>query len=108
MLFFCKQKTAYERRISDWSSDVCSSDLGLVRRYGADRVERACSLSLDLDVVSVNKIASMLERGTEDTAPELPRAVGQQTTRFTRSPCEFNTTTTSLTIVTDQPAAQEI
>src|SRR3546814_13694663 len=23
----CKQKTAYERRISDWSSDVCSSDL---------------------------------------------------------------------------------
>src|SRR3546814_5577384 len=28
MLFFCfKQKTAYEMRISDWSSDVCSSDL---------------------------------------------------------------------------------
>src|SRR3546814_9108931 len=25
--FFCKQKTAYELRISDWSSDVCSSDL---------------------------------------------------------------------------------
>src|SRR3546814_12943328 len=24
----CKQKTAYEMRISDWSSDVCSSDLG--------------------------------------------------------------------------------
>src|SRR3546814_7948417 len=32
LLFFCffflKQKTAYEMRISDWSSDVCSSDLG--------------------------------------------------------------------------------
>src|SRR3546814_1697546 len=27
MFFFCKQKTAYEMRISDWSSDVCSSDL---------------------------------------------------------------------------------
>src|SRR3546814_2113461 len=27
MLFFCKQKTANEMRISDWSSDVCSSDL---------------------------------------------------------------------------------
>src|SRR3546814_1764262 len=26
-LFFLKQKTGYERRISDWSSDVCSSDL---------------------------------------------------------------------------------
>src|SRR3546814_2689288 len=27
VLFFCKQKSAYEMRISDWSSDVCSSDL---------------------------------------------------------------------------------
>src|SRR3546814_3518678 len=27
-IFFFKQKTAYELRISDWSSDVCSSDLG--------------------------------------------------------------------------------
>src|SRR3546814_12657339 len=26
-MFFCMQKTAYELRISDWSSDVCSSDL---------------------------------------------------------------------------------
>src|SRR3546814_5037216 len=28
MCFFFKQKPAYEMRISDWSSDVCSSDLG--------------------------------------------------------------------------------
>src|SRR3546814_13168140 len=28
VIFFFKQKTAYEMRISDWSSDVCSSDLG--------------------------------------------------------------------------------
>src|SRR3546814_2200296 len=27
LFFFVKQKTAYEMRISDWSSDVCSSDL---------------------------------------------------------------------------------
>src|SRR3546814_9999391 len=31
IIFFFKQKTAYEMRISDWSSDVCSSDL-----YGHD------------------------------------------------------------------------
>src|SRR3546814_2906932 len=31
--FFFKQKTAYEVRISDWSSDVCSSDL-IVLRHG--------------------------------------------------------------------------
>src|SRR3546814_5295492 len=30
LLFFFKQKTAYEMRISDWSSDVCSSDLPCV------------------------------------------------------------------------------
>src|SRR3546814_1913620 len=30
--FFFKQKTAYEMRISDWSSDVCSSDLDLTAR----------------------------------------------------------------------------
>src|SRR3546814_5186897 len=42
-MFFFKQKTAYEMRISDWSSDVCSSDLGQVRRAGvvpAHRVAR--------------------------------------------------------------------
>src|SRR3546814_1727272 len=34
VFFFFKQKTAYEMRISDWSSDVCSSDL-LVDRRGS-------------------------------------------------------------------------
>src|SRR3546814_10285090 len=34
-LFFCfKQKTAYEMRISDWSSDVCSSDLMAAQQIG--------------------------------------------------------------------------
>src|SRR3546814_7976115 len=32
MVLFVKQKTAYEMRISDWSSDVCSSDLTLENR----------------------------------------------------------------------------
>src|SRR3546814_5576948 len=36
VFFFCKQKTAYEMRISDWSSDVCSSDLMLGRRLRHD------------------------------------------------------------------------
>src|SRR3546814_4387165 len=33
--FFFKQKTAYEMRISDWSSDVCSSDLAQTREVTA-------------------------------------------------------------------------
>src|SRR3546814_13169549 len=36
MFFFFKQKTAYEMRISDWSSDVCSSDL-LVREKDVEQ-----------------------------------------------------------------------
>src|SRR3546814_8269284 len=38
IVFFFKQKTAYEMRISDWSSDVCSSDLQ--RDYVLDRQDR--------------------------------------------------------------------
>src|SRR3546814_7688990 len=34
VFFFFKQKTAYEMRISDWSSDVCSSDLPIRSRTG--------------------------------------------------------------------------
>src|SRR3546814_9495336 len=46
--FFCKQKTAYEMRISDWSSDVCSSDL-LLQHAGLDLIEpvRAVALADD-------------------------------------------------------------
>src|SRR3546814_9045760 len=38
--FFFKQKTAYEMRISDWSSDVCSSDLILFWRKGLAAFEQ--------------------------------------------------------------------
>src|SRR3546814_10986698 len=43
LVFFFKQKTAYEVRISDWSSDVCSSDLALAlpgTRMADDLVQR--------------------------------------------------------------------
>src|SRR3546814_7761205 len=37
-IFFLKQKTAYELRISDWSSDVCSSDLKLFATIAPDQI----------------------------------------------------------------------
>src|SRR3546814_3321309 len=42
-VFFFKQKTAYEMRISDWSSDVCSSDLahGMVQAAETRELARA-------------------------------------------------------------------
>src|SRR3546814_2678282 len=36
--FFFKQKTAYYMRISDWSSDVCSSDLAYITNQGSNDV----------------------------------------------------------------------
>src|SRR3546814_3041623 len=52
VFFFFKQKTAYEMRISDWSSDVCSSDLlneSLALHYGIKDVkgDRFRKVSLD-------------------------------------------------------------
>src|SRR3546814_10719434 len=38
-VFFFKQKTAYEMRISDWSSDVCSSDLQTVPFVGKAQIK---------------------------------------------------------------------
>src|SRR3546814_1675518 len=42
MFFFFKQKTAYEMRISDWSSDVCSSDLTHCRHSAAGYLFDKC------------------------------------------------------------------
>src|SRR3546814_4819174 len=38
IFFFFKQKTAYELRISDWSSDVCSSDLNVLFWMGVAQI----------------------------------------------------------------------
>src|SRR3546814_6613406 len=46
-MFLFKQKTAYEMRISDWSSDVCSSDLGV--RRSADALG-AGAFAIQMDV----------------------------------------------------------
>src|SRR3546814_8359996 len=47
--FFFKQKTAYEMRISDWSSDVCSSDL-ITERVLARAREQALNRTLEARV----------------------------------------------------------
>src|SRR3546814_6882103 len=65
--FFFKQKTAYEMRISDWSSDVCSSDLGSI--YLDGNVLDADGLAREADArrragfeVELLKPAAVLER----------------------------------------------
>src|SRR3546814_1851095 len=64
LVFFFKQKTAYEMRISDWSSDVCSSDLlAALRRAGVrlgvsthDDAELERALSLEPDYLALGPV----------------------------------------------------
>ena len=69
--------------------------LGLVRRYGPGPVDTACQRALDLDVVNVTKIASMLEKATENTPPP-PRPAVAATARFARDPAEYRATQLTL------------
>jgi hypothetical protein len=64
--------------------------LGLVKKWGPQRVDTACARALELDVVNVALIGRMLERATEnDTTPE-PAAGAVVAGRFARHPDEFN------------------
>jgi hypothetical protein len=66
--------------------------LGLTRRYGDTAVNTACDKALQVDVISVTKIASMLERGTENTPAPPPRpAAAAAGARFARDPGEYAT-----------------
>ena len=83
--------------------------LGLVRRYGPDPVDAACGRSLDLDVVSVSKIAAMLAKATEQQEPVLPATVGSPHNtrggRFARDPNEYGRGSVQLTLIPGGAAA---
>src|SRR3546814_9656689 len=76
MFFVFKQKTAYEMRMSDWSSDVCSSDLdvGLLPIVPADAVV-VCNGELDrIDAREIGGVERMLApRARLRLLPEHPR-----------------------------------
>src|SRR3546814_5637613 len=64
-MFFVKQRTAYERRISDWSSDVCSSDLADPIARREDHVVSAADepeIAFLVDIVAVTgQVPAVLE-----------------------------------------------
>src|SRR3546814_3185754 len=61
--FFFKQKTAYEMRISDWSSDVCSSDLSAQAPTPARTRNRACPAALQGDETRHRQIMERIPAG---------------------------------------------
>ncbi|MDT5034378.1 MAG: hypothetical protein QOC94_4549 [Actinoplanes sp.] len=80
--------------------------LGLARRYGDQAVDTACGKALEVDVVSVTKIASMLQRATENNPGPAPRPAAAGAARFARDPGEYATGRTRLHLVTDIDAEQ--
>lgn len=75
--------------------------IGLARTYGNDPVEQACAAALELDVISVGKIKSIVEKGTGKQAAQAAARARQAgdaaarvtAARFARDPREFATAT---------------
>src|SRR3546814_1950247 len=79
--FFFKQKTAYEMRISDWSSDVCSSDL--VKRR-ADNLQAQAAVF----VLRTDQIRQLVDARCAPRCPEVrseERRVGKECVSTCRS-----------------------
>src|SRR3546814_15910333 len=76
-VFFFKQKTAYEMRISDWSSDVCSSDL----RGDQALVARFVAMATDLDQRAAGgaelRVYWLEHANAETPLPTLQQLVGR-------------------------------
>src|SRR3546814_4975693 len=91
--FFFKQKTAYEMRISDWSSDVCSSDLArkLARTSGDTRPsklrlpDRTAAATMSLPLIAVEIGSTSTDRSWRSTKRSEERRVGKECVSTCRS-----------------------
>src|SRR3546814_8022999 len=93
--FFFKQKTAYEMRISDWSSDVCSSDLAFGRRR-RDRMQKSMIMASAAALVLLagcEKAEAPAPAPTDTTTTEAPietaPVAGAETTDPATAPHRF-------------------
>src|SRR3546814_5957685 len=92
-IFFFKQKTAYEMRISDWSSDVCSSDLFIAQvTQRKSNIPHTCAFYFSLlslkhtartILAQVSEYDVLLERGRIASSEE--RRVGKECVSTCRS-----------------------
>src|SRR3546814_3170037 len=91
VVFFFKQKTAYEMRISDWSSDVCSSDLvGGGVAVGNDEIalrreRREARAGFDRKLVKRQMARAERQCGTEFGLRSEERRVGKECVSTCRS-----------------------
>src|SRR3546814_7054950 len=97
LFFFFKHKTSYEMRISDWSSDVCSSDLDdllvrhrrhVTRREDTGLARRAARVDLDLAAIAqCHRIAEPFGVWDQADLDENPFEIGRASCR--ERVCQF-------------------
>src|SRR3546814_1827606 len=89
LFFFFKQKTAYEMRISDWSSDVCSSDLADLPEGALEsayaRMEAARQEEAKTIAAQGQRDAQIIRAGAEAQARSEERRVGKECVSTCRS-----------------------
>src|SRR3546814_16771646 len=77
VFFFFKHKTAYEMRISDWSSDVCSSDLGRLRCFRVLENLNQSNVDLRSSVLGCSSVSGFWRKGSKDHV-DIDDTPGQQ------------------------------
>src|SRR3546814_4436253 len=85
--FFFKQKTAYEMRISDWSSDVCSSDLYGKARPGQRRRAQRAFVEAGAGVGEAAAVAADHLMIGHEVMAERHRQIGRESCR--ESVCQY-------------------
>src|SRR3546814_2557971 len=90
--FFFKQKTAYDMRISDWSSDVCSSDL--IAQATAESLERVAKATQNpggMDAVNLSVaeryVDAFKEVAQKNNTLILPANMGDMGSKIGRASC---------------------
>src|SRR3546814_4815280 len=81
IFFFFKQKTAYEMRISDWSSDVCSSDL----TYRGQILAHGKPATVEIDIPDVRFVTPPTVRLVDGSALPVPELAHLMTNGHIRS-----------------------
>jgi hypothetical protein len=99
--FLERQARAHAEAIGDYARELLAGPLpwsrmrharallGLVKKYGTERVEQTCALALAADMVCVVRLRRMLEQVAKPTEPVPPRAKVIPIARYLREPSQY-------------------
>src|SRR3546814_18577327 len=85
IIFFFKQKTAYDMRISDWSSDVCSSDLLCAVQVTTQPQSASFSRFSHSGVIQISRACADAVHGSSSIRRSEERRVGKECVSTCRS-----------------------